>query len=1278
YYRITSNQLSGTTFVATLDVSIGNVSDNKSILELMLVDNAGNVSINSLSGIEFRRNKPKDPFFTLSNPNNGSTMYSNTLNVSVNCVYSGDPSISWNITFNNIEARPSDDPSLWGAFPSTFLIPAASQGVKKVYLWAKNEAGINLNPVSASIIYDSIKPIARFDAPQGRIINYGEYGFIINIEDAFPLAKNPTVSIVFPSSTNAINVTNVSKLKDFIYSAVYDFTETSVNGIITINLEMIDMAGNVSTRNDGLVTLNLQIHYPEPPQIRFSQIDDVRRDTYINTLNRSILFWLAVTYDETGNNNTNKYLVEYTNKRPKANDQGWQEVRSSRDTTDVIYANGDVSTWDIKRLNVNYYLDVVSKYGQNGQRFLTTDIYVWVKTERNEVSEIASVWRLIIDVDSPIDTVKFNYLDDSADQRITFNISIDEMLTSNNYWIEFAYNLQRPTIPLTIGLGTLNFTLTANLTTADKSLHPVLRRILVDMAGNTLNAFTELQPKLYIDTIKMSTNTANRRDEYLHLLDIDVSPSSVVTLSSFSLEKIGDKQHLTVKKLYFKINEQLIDTREFLGTGDIRFMFDAVKIVSRSVLSLYGDIQDSAIDPFAFKFTSSSFVLGEYNRVSSNILTHTTNYYVVGNGWNVLHVYRDTSVKLTPNIAYQRDQDVVVFTFEMNSYPYVVELNKLVFNRNSNSDLSVGGLANVRLYYEDADSGWNDVFDSRDPKWLQLMEGVIDPGLETITFKGFKKFISSKKIRIFVVADISNSALPNKSISLEFRNSSNFGISELNIINDSTMPLLSDVTQLGNYRQRMNIQYVPLQAGEIHQGVSMKLGQLVISNDYYSTNLSQLNLRVSFNNWLSLGSNFFSVSSDGQTSAETVWINNYTKSNIMFNGPYTINSSPKIMGFGVNILEGAATGAMEISLYPSDLSALLAPAMILNTADITIGKIIIVDSRQPIISGGRIFNFINRPDFVTFDLNCFVKDQNTYIDSVQVELFSFINNSEHYIDSITISLNSGIISNSYELKNITIDKKVMPNLALIHGYQYLIKARAKSSNSNLSFSSSQLVLTFNVDLTSPRFPESAGLLLYQLVEGEQGVTSDIHRLSWPQAQDQESGVSYYTIEFQRGTSQKWNFETMINATTYTIADREREYRYRYRINAFNGARLTSDWLVSDYSRIAKKNDLISNLSFYPNPVNAIINEKGTFYYELSEDSNVSIKIYDALGHFVRELTYKAGDNGGSSTIPNKVEWDALDAAGRKVSKGGYFVVVNAVSESMGAEGVMRLMVGVIH
>jgi len=119
-------------------------------------------------------------------------------------------------------------------------------------------------------------------------------------------------------------------------------------------------------------------------------------------------------------------------------------------------------------------------------------------------------------------------------------------------------------------------------------------------------------------------------------------------------------------------------------------------------------------------------------------------------------------------------------------------------------------------------------------------------------------------------------------------------------------------------------------------------------------------------------------------------------------------------------------------------------------------------------------------------------------------------------------------------------------------------------------------------------------------------------------------------------------------------------------------------VASEYSTVAKPKDSIYNVSFYPNPVNAIANEKGTFYYELKEDSNVSLKIYDALGHFVREMNYRAGANGGQSTQPNKVEWDATDSAGRKVSKGGYFVVINSVSESTGLEGNVRLMVGVIH
>ncbi|MDD4526744.1 MAG: FlgD immunoglobulin-like domain containing protein, partial [Candidatus Margulisbacteria bacterium] len=1277
-YRLTVNQLSEVLFTTTMDTSVANVSDNKATLEFLLVDNAGNVSTYSMKGIEFRRKKPKDPIFNLRNPNNESIMYTNTLNVSVNCSYSEYLTLSWNITFN-VETRPSENDSLlWGTYPSTFVIPSSSQGLKTVYLWAKNDSGTNLNAVSASIVYDNIPPTCSLEKNDTwPTVSYGEYNFILNVSDH--LAQAPTASIVFSELENKTGTFSVRQIDGLRYSLGYSFTETSVNGIITLDIEMVDRAGNTSSVISGWSTLNLQMNYPPTPSIRFSQIDDPRRIQYINTTNIELLSWIAVSAE---NDTITQYLITYNNNlRPRSNYGGWRGVSSSVQSTDDIYGDGVISTWNIKRLTVDYS-EVVNKYGLNGQRFLTTDIYVWVRDEKGNVSEKAAMQSLTIDIDVPVDTISFNYLDDTSPQRITFNIFIDEAVTINKYWIEFAYDSAEASKNLTTDVSIRNFILTVDLTSEEKSLHPVLRRQLVDLAGNTLNATTELQPKLYVITINMSTNTANRRDEMLRLLDINISPSTVITLDSFTMEKVGDNQNKSVEQLYLKLNGQRLATANFVaGTENIRFLFNPINITANSVLSIYGDILSSALEPFAFRVTTASFALDVYNKVSSNILTHTTNYYVIGNGWNVLHVYRESNIKTTPNIVYPNDKDVVLFKFEMNTYPYNVALNKIVFNRHEGNDLlSVESLENVRLYYESDEAVMNEVFDPGDSRWLELVLGKIDKGQQTITFQDFSKVISSKKIRIFVVADISIDALSGKNIALEFRTTANFDVGALSLINESTLPLCSDTTQMGSYRQRMKMTYAPFQRGEVHQGASIKFGELIISNDYYSTPLSQINLRVSYNNIDSLGSSPFVVSFNNQRMSN---LNTLTKINgdydaleVPFPGSqYLIEGFPHIMGLGVDIANDAITGSMSIKLYPSDLKELVAPAIILNTENLTMAEIIVVDKSQPIISGAKVFDFVNRPDLVTFDLDCSVNDNQTSINSVQVALFRLVAGTEENIGTSYISLNKNAKNNKFELRNITLDRRDISNLSLLHGYQYLIKLRAKSSKGEAIFTSSELVLTFNIDLTPPMF-ENAGLLLHQVDDPE--ATSDTHRLSWSPAYDPESTVRYYTIEYQRGTSQKWNHEATINATSYTIANRDKDLRYRYRVNAVNGARLNSNWITSEYSTVAKPKDSIYNVSFYPNPVNAIANEKGTFYYELKEDSNVSLKIYDALGHFVREMNYRAGASGGQSSQPNKVEWDATDSAGRKVSKGGYFVVINSVSESTGLEGNVRLMVGVIH
>jgi len=222
---------------------------------------------------------------------------------------------------------------------------------------------------------------------------------------------------------------DVDVLTDRSYIARYDFYERSVSGTITINLSMVDMAGNTSNINQGISTLDLQLSYPTPAVVRFSQFDDVMRTAYINTLNNGLLFWISVTYDSAPENelkNVNKYLIDFNqDARPRVFDTRWIDFNASADVTDNI--GGEISTWDVTR-NVIDYSQIIDLYGVNGQRFLTTDIYVWVKNKKGDVSEFATTWSITVDVHEPLDTLEWQPLNDVDGQLLTIAITIDEAL----------------------------------------------------------------------------------------------------------------------------------------------------------------------------------------------------------------------------------------------------------------------------------------------------------------------------------------------------------------------------------------------------------------------------------------------------------------------------------------------------------------------------------------------------------------------------------------------------------------------------------------------------------------------------------------------------------------------------------------------------------------------------------------------------------------------------------------------------------------------------------
>ncbi|HIB60595.1 MAG TPA: T9SS type A sorting domain-containing protein, partial [Candidatus Marinimicrobia bacterium] len=71
---------------------------------------------------------------------------------------------------------------------------------------------------------------------------------------------------------------------------------------------------------------------------------------------------------------------------------------------------------------------------------------------------------------------------------------------------------------------------------------------------------------------------------------------------------------------------------------------------------------------------------------------------------------------------------------------------------------------------------------------------------------------------------------------------------------------------------------------------------------------------------------------------------------------------------------------------------------------------------------------------------------------------------------------------------------------------------------------------------------------------------------------------------------------------------------------------------------------------FPNPFNPVT----TLRYDLPEDSQVSIMIYDIMGRKVKTLVNKSQNAGFKATI-----WDATNDLGQPVSAGIYLYTIQA-------------------
>ncbi|MBI4370334.1 MAG: hypothetical protein HY547_08915, partial [Elusimicrobia bacterium] len=277
-------------------------------------------------------------------------------------------------------------------------------------------------------------------------------------------------------------------------------------------------------------------------------------------------------------------------------------------------------------------------------------------------------------------------------------------------------------------------------------------------------------------------------------------------------------------------------------------------------------------------------------------------------------------------------------------------------------------------------------------------------------------------------------------------------------------------------------------------------------------------------------------------------------------------------------------------------------------------------------------------------------------------------------------------------------------LALVSGTTYFINVKATGSSTLVSQTGSSDGIA--VDTQKPKFTEAP----------EAQAESNNIIISWtPPSVAGFSGIAEYIVEERRGDSPTWvqivSYSTAgarsLAAGTPVIGASALGYSpqggyvalvstasaaltssaklqiiitnrsagtYYYRTRARSNANSTSE--PSSETRIvldaASKAEVISNIQAYPNPVDTR-KASASIYYDLNQDSDVEITIYDLFGKIVKTLNYPIASNGGRLG-GNEIKWNGQRDDGQPVSFGVYLIRIKA--KATGDSKIYKL--GIVH
>ncbi len=103
---------------------------------------------------------------------------------------------------------------------------------------------------------------------------------------------------------------------------------------------------------------------------------------------------------------------------------------------------------------------------------------------------------------------------------------------------------------------------------------------------------------------------------------------------------------------------------------------------------------------------------------------------------------------------------------------------------------------------------------------------------------------------------------------------------------------------------------------------------------------------------------------------------------------------------------------------------------------------------------------------------------------------------------------------------------------------------------------------------------------------------------------------------------------------------------------------------------------LSQVANYPNPFNAAKGEKTRIEYVLTEDSNVTIRIYNLVGDLVW-MKENANGKGSLDGYRNEEFWDGRNDAGMIVANGIYLCLISASPTQGGEERKISRLIGVV-